>query len=372
MKNKSKLLPYKKQLEQTVTNIDQLSKFLKLSATEKHKLQKVIQKHGLRISPYYLSLINWKNQNDPLLKMVIPDIEELHESGYFDTSSEAENTKLHGLQHKYKQTVLVLLTNQCFSYCRFCFRARLLMPKNCEVVQNYKQIYNYLRQHKEVNNVLLSGGDPLTLSTNKLIEITKNIQNVHHIKTLRIGTRCLAYLPQRIIEDKRLLSFFQENSRGDKKIYLVTHFNHPREITNITKKAVDLLLARKIILLSQTVLLKGVNDEPKILNKLFNQLTAIGIIPYYLFQCRPVKGETHFQIPIEAGIKNFEKAKKYCSGLSKTAKYIMSHKSGKIEIIGKSKKKVIFKYHQAKDIRNVGKIIIAKSNPKAKWFDDYF
>jgi lysine 2,3-aminomutase len=149
------------------------------------------------------------------------------------------------------------------------------------------------------------------------------------------------------------------------------HFNHPREITQKSINAVDKLIKSHVIIKNQTVLLKGINDDPDTLAGLLNKLVGIGINPYYVFQCRPVKGaKEHFQVPLYRGYKIVENAKKKLDGLSKGFKYIMSHKTGKVEIVGVMGNEIYFKYHQAKESKNIGKFFKKKINKKAKWLDD--
>ncbi len=354
-----------------ITNIDQLSDFLGRSKIERKKIEAVIESHPLKISSHYASLIDWNDPSDPLLRMILPNIQELDSSGLEDTSGEFANTKINGLQHKYPQTALILTTYQCFGYCRFCFRKRMTGKIDTEIAYDYPKILDYIKKHKEINNVLLSGGDTFILQTAKLLKIITDIYQIPHIKNVRIGTRVLAYYPQRIINNKKLADGLKKINKQGKRIYIITHFNHAREISKESLVAANILQSAGLILLNQAVLLKGVNDDAAILAELFNKLSEVGIRPYYLFQCRPVKNELHFQVEIEKGIKLSDEAKKYCSGLAKTFKYICSHKSGKVEIVGKRKDKTLFKYHQAKNIGDVGKIMAFDSNPKAKWFDDY-
>lgn len=355
----------------TITNVGQLSALLKLSKIERQKIEAVIKSYPLKISSHYASLINWNNPEDPLLKIVLPSTKELEPTGFVDTSGEFTNTKINGLQHKYSQTALVLMTNQCFGHCRYCFRKRIKGLKNTETACNYSKIIAYIQKHKEINNVLLSGGDPFTLPTEELVKIVKAFCQIPHIRNIRIGTRVLAYCPERIINDEKLKIEFTKIDSFSKRIYIITHFNHPREISKETLIAVNILQSAGLILLDQSILLKGVNDNAVTLAELFNKLSEIGVRPYYLFQCRPVKNEVHFQVEIEKGIKISDESKKYCSGLAKTFRYICAHKSGKIEIVGKYKNKTLFKYHQAKNIKDIGKIVAVNANSKAKWFDDY-
>jgi len=358
------------QFYKIIVNIDQLSNLVPLSGGEKNKLKEIIEKEPLKITQHYASLINWGDKNDPLLKIVMPSVEELIETGYVDTSGEYENTKINGLQHKYPQTALILATSNCASFCRFCFRKRLVGKISDEIACDYNEINKYIQDHKEINNVLLTGGDPMTLPTDNLLEIIGNLRKIEHIKSIRVGTRILAYLPQRIIEDKELLNGLAEYSTPEKRLYVISHFDHKKEISDLSIKAIDLLLKKGIILLNQSVLLKGVNDNPDSVTDLFNKLSDIGIRSYYLFQCRPVKNGKHFQVSLKNGYEIFEKAKLKMSGLAKTARYIMSHTSGKIEVIGVKEDKIYLKYHQAKDTKDIGKFFSLKLTDNSFWLDD--
>ena len=212
----------------------------------------------------------------------------------------------------------------------------------------------------------------MVLSNERLDYILSEIRKIKHIKIIRLGTRVPVYLPQRITQDKELIKILCKYNFPDKQIYFVTHFNHPNEITNEATKAIKTLINNGIQVKNQTVLLKDVNDNPEILAKLFNNLFYIGIAPYYLFQCRPVIRSSHFRVPIDKGWKIFEKAKKKMSGLAKTARYTMSHATGKIEICGIVDDKIYLKYIQAKNYEDIGRFFIKKlpKNKEAYWFDD--
>lgn len=303
--------------------------------------------------------------------MAVPSLEEFNLEGSYDTSGEAESTKLPGLQHKYSETALILATNRCAIYCRHCFRKRLIGLPSAEVIKRFEDAANYVRQHKEINNVLITGGDPLVLSNGVIENFLLLLSDIPHLKFIRFGSRTPVTLPSRF-DDDELLNILREHSRPDRRIYVVTQFNYPREITKKSIKAVDNLIKSGVVLNNQTVLLKGVNDYPRTLAKLQNRLVDIGVNPYYVFQCRPVKRVKYsFQIPICKGIDIIETAKKSCNGHSKRFKYIMSHKTGKIEILGIVDNEIYFKYHQAKNRKNLGKIFRRKVDSKASWLDDF-
>jgi KamA family protein len=364
-------MSWNKKLENSICTVEQLKKYAELSDDVERQLKRIIQRHPMRITPYYMSLIDWDNPSDPIKKMAVPSLEEFNLEGSYDTSGEAENTKLPGLQHKYSETALILATNRCAIYCRHCFRKRLIGLPSGEVIKRFEDAANYVRQHKEINNVLISGGDPLVLSNGVIENFLLLLSDIPHLKFIRFGSRTPVTLPSRF-DDDELLNILREHSRPDRRIYVVTQFNYPREITKKSIKAVDNLIKSGVVLNNQTVLLKGVNDYPRTLAKLQNRLVDIGVNPYYVFQCRPVKRVKYsFQIPICKGIDIIETAKKSCNGHSKRFKYIMSHKTGKIEILGIVDNEIYFKYHQAKNRKNLGKIFRRKVDSKASWLDDF-
>ncbi len=324
----------------------------------------------MRITAYYLSLIDWNDPCDPIRKMAIPSLEEFNLQGSYDTSGEAENTKVQGLQHKYAETALILATSRCATYCRHCFRKRLIGLSNEEVMKRFEDAVAYIRRHKGINNVLISGGDPLILQ-NKIIEkFLAELSDISHLDFIRFGSRAPVTFPSRF-EDQELLAILDHYSHPNRRVYVVTQFNHPREITRQSTQAVHNLMKFEILVNNQTVLLRGVNDDPAILGSLQNKLVGIGVNPYYVFQCRPVKRVKHsFQVPICRGARIVEEAKARCNGHSKRFRYIMSHKTGKIEILGIMGDEVYLKYHQAKDPKNISKMFKRKVDEKAGWLDD--
>jgi lysine 2,3-aminomutase len=334
-------------------------------------MEKIIRVHPMRISPYYISLIDWNNPADPIRKMAVPSVEELSLEGFYDTSGENQNMIFPGLQHKYSETALILVTNQCAMYCRHCFRKRLVGLPNAEILQRLEEAREYIAKHKEIKNVLISGGDPLVLRNEVIKNLFEVLDRIKHVSYIRIGSRVPVTLPARL-SDKKLLAILKRYVRSDKRLYVTTQFNHPREITSQSIRAVGNLLDANVLVNNQTVLLRGVNDDPNTLATLMNRLVGIGVAPYYVFQCRPVKRvQNHFQVPICEGIRIIEGAKASCDGLSKRFKYIMSHVTGKIEILGTMKGELYFKYHEAKDRENLGAMFKCQIDSEAGWLDDF-
>ncbi|MCW8802258.1 MAG: KamA family radical SAM protein [Candidatus Bathyarchaeota archaeon] len=359
-----------KQAQNSICTIEQLKQFTNLSSVEEKKLKKLVEKHPMLVTPYYISLIDWNDEKDPIKKMAIPSIKELNLEGSYDTSGEVENTKMSGLQHKYSQTALILATNKCAMYCRHCFRKRLVGLQTKEIIDRFEDAANYIKQNKQINNVLVTGGDPLVLKNEIIEKLLSILSGLPQINFIRFGSRAPVTYPSRF-EDKKLLKILTKYCHSNRRIYVVTQFNHPREITKQSIKAVDNLMKSGVIVNNQTVLLKGVNDNPETLAKLLNELVRIGVVPYYLFQCRPVKRvKNNFQVPLAKAIEIVEETKKHCNGLSKRFRFIISHRAGKIEILGIFDNKVYFKYHQAKNKNNIGKIFTKQINENTFWLED--
>jgi len=354
-----------------VNTISELDNLVGLRPKEREVMETVCQRFPFRSNEYYLSLIDWKDGLDPLRKIVIPDPRELKGGGSLDPSSEKEFTKLPGVQHKYAQTGLLLLSDVCGGICRFCFRKRLFINEERETVKDVSDGIEYIRFHPEISNVLLTGGDPLTLETCQLDAILHQLREIEHVNIIRIGSKIPAYNPYRILNDRDLLNSFQRYSTPEKRIYLMAHFNHPRELTDVSLKAIEELQKSNVIVVNQTPLLHEINHSPAILTDLFRHLSFAGISPYYVFQCRPSIGNRFFQIPVEMSYQIIQQAWKACSGLAKRARFVMSHATGKIEIVGKTAQHVFMRYHQAADPDDIGRFMVFRSNKNATWFDDY-
>jgi len=350
------------------TDISQLQQ---LTEADRDKLKPVAGRFAFRANDYYLSLINWDDPDDPIRKIIIPHIQELEEWGRLDPSSEETYTVMPGVEHKYHSTVLFLVSNVCDGICRYCFRKRVFINPQSEYLKDLDAAVDYVSKHKEITNVLLTGGDPLVLTTSKLENIIKKLRQIEHVQIIRIGTKAVAFNPYRIIDDPELRQMIKTYSTENKKIYIITHFVHPNEITDQAKTAVHLLLRAGAIVANQTPLICGLNDSPQVLSDLFARLSFIGAVPYYVFQCRPALGNKAYTVPVERGYEIFEQAKTMVSGLAKRARYIMSHSTGKVEVIGMTADEIYFKYHRAADDSDSGKFLAFKRNPQAYWLDDY-
>lgn len=353
---------------QYIRDVDKISE---LSRDEKRELKTVTKKFAFRTNNYYQSLINWDDPNDPIRRIIIPTLEELENWGQLDASNEHLYTRAPGLEHKYQYTALLLVNDVCGGYCRFCFRKRIFMNINDEIARDLTEGLQYIRENTDVNNVLLTGGDPLLLSTRKLEYILRQLREIDHVQIIRIGSKMLAFNPFRFLDDPALLEVFQKYSTPEKRIYLMAHFNHPRELTEQAIEAIDLVIKSGVIVTNQTPLLRGINDDPQVLGDLFNKLSYVGVPPYYVFINRPTLGNKMFAVPVEEALEIFEQARMIGSGLAKRAKLVMSHTTGKIEVLGMTEDHVFFRYHRAANPAQKAQLLIYKRNPEAYWFDDY-
>ncbi len=360
-------MTWKDSLKNNVNNVEKLKAFIRISPEEEKDYEKIVKHFPISSTTYYLNLIDPEDPNDPIRKMAIPSIGEFDMDGDFDTSGESQNTKMQGLQHKYATTALLLSTNKCAMYCRHCFRKRLVGTNTSETLNFIKEAVAYIREHKEINNVLITGGDSFLLENEMIEAYLQELVTIDHLDFIRFGTRTPVVFPERIYSDKDLLGILDKYSKL-KRIYVITQFNHPTELTDEAIRSIKSLLDHNIIVNNQTVLLKGVNDLPETLATLINGLVKNGIVPYYIFQCRPVKGvKNQFQVPLSEAYDIVENAKKLMHGHSKRIKFCMSHETGKIEIVGKFNNEMLFKYHQSKYEENYGRIFSVNLEKNQAW-----
>lgn len=334
------------------------------------QLQAVADKYVFRSSEYYLGLIDWDDPADPIRQLIVPRTEELDDWGDLDACNEAAVTVGHGVQHKYPDTALLLCNEVCGGYCRYCFRKRLFMDGNDEVNKAVWDGIDYIAGHPEITNVLLTGGDPLLMSTRRLTEIVGRLRAIPHVQIIRIGSKMPAFDPWRILDDPELTAMFARHSTADKRIYLMAHFDHPRELTEPAVAALDRLIRSGVMLTNQCPLIRGINDDAKVLGELFRRLSWIGCPPYYLFQGRPTAGNAPYRVPITQGWDIFQEAKHMGSGLARRARYVMSHESGKIEIQAVDENYIYLRHHRAKDPALRARFMIYHRDDQACWLDD--
>lgn len=299
------------QLKNRVTSLAQLEEHLVLSDEERAGVLLSGNKLALSITPHYFNLIHPTDPECPIRRQVIPRIEETWEDPQemTDPCGEDSHMPVPGLVHRYPDRVLFLVTDRCASYCRYCTRSRVVSGVGeQELHTEFEAAFQYLEQHKEVRDVLLSGGDALLLSDGKLEGILKRLRAIPHIEFLRIGSRVPIFLPQRITPELcKMLAKYHP-------LWMSVHVNHPRELTTEVKDALERLVSHGVPLGNQSVLLKGVNDDVFVMKSLIQKLLMCRVRPYYLYQCDLIQGSSHLRTSVQTGIDIIEQLRGHTTG----------------------------------------------------------
>jgi len=351
---------WKWQFRNRITSIEQLAQIVPLSAEERSQLRLVTMRYPLSVTPFYLSLVNLSDPDDPIRKQAIPSVLEMTmgSMGVEDPLEEKRNSVVPGLVHRYPDRVLMVLTDICPMFCRHCTRKREWRNGGwVRTPAEVESMLEYIRRHKEIRDIIISGGDPLTLSNRRLEDIISKIREIGHVEIIRIGTRCPVVLPWRI--DEGLCAMLSRYG----PIWLNTHFNHVREITPEAAEACDRLLRSGVPVNNQSVLLRGVNDTVEAQTQLCQRLLRIKVRPYYLFQCDEVQGTEHLRTPVEVGIKIIEGMRGYTSGLAVPTFVIdLPHGGGKVPlqpnyVLAQTENELVLRNYQGQIIhyRNPGK-----------------
>lgn len=302
---------WKWQLQNRISTLSELQKYINLHPDELAGVKMSHGKFAMSVTPYWVSLMDKDDPRCPIRRQVIPHIKETFTSKYeyVDPCGEEKDSPVPGVVHRYPDRVLLIITDKCASYCRFCTRKRIVCEsEDINIEERLKQAVDYIKKHKEIRDVLVSGGDPLMLSDAKLDFILSSLREIPHVEILRIGTRIPITLPQRITEG--LLNVLSKYH----PLWISLHINHPDELTQEVKDACCKLADRGIPLGSQTVLLRGINDSTEVLKRLMQKLLTIRVRPYYIYQCDPVLGTEHFRTSITKGIKIIKELRGWTSG----------------------------------------------------------
>ncbi|MBC7251602.1 MAG: lysine 2,3-aminomutase [Anaerolineae bacterium] len=300
------------QLTHRLNTVEELAQVIRLTPEEVAALS-APDHFRVDITPYFASLMDPDNPACPIRRQVIPTLQELlpFQAEMVDSLAEEAQSPVHGLVHRYPDRVLMLVTTQCASYCRYCTRSRIVGDPHAQFSQaDYERQLAYIAANPQVRDVLLSGGDPLILSQRVLERLLRRLRDIPHVEIIRIGTRVPVFLPQRITED--LVNMLRQFH----PLWINVHFTHPKEITPEVEVALARLADAGIPLGSQTVLLAGINDCPNVMLALVRQLVKNRVRPYYIYQCDLVHGAGHFRTPVAKGIEIIEFLRGHTSGLA--------------------------------------------------------
>lgn len=299
------------QIRNRVRTLETINKYMTLTPQEERGVVGAGDKLTMSIPPYFLSLVDTDDSGCPVRLQSVPrDYEfETASEEMTDPCGEDKNSPVHGLVHRYPDRVLFLVNEMCAMYCRYCTRSRMVGDGNHTLnTATYDAALEYIRSHTEIRDVLISGGDPLTLSDRMLEYLIKSVKAIPHVEFVRIGTRIPVTLPQRVTPE--LIAMFKKYS----PLWMSIHFNHAKEVTPRVKKACNMIADAGIPMGSQTVLLKGINDSPQVMKKLFHELLKIRVRPYYIYQCDPIVGSSHFRTSVETGINIIENLRGHTTG----------------------------------------------------------
>jgi len=302
---------WKWQVKNRIETLDQLKKYITLTPLEEEGVEKSLKTLRMAITPYYLSLIDPNDPNDPIRKQSVPTAAELHQAkaDLLDPLHEDEDSPAPGLTHRYPDRVLFLITDMCSMYCRHCTRRRFAGQHDCEsTADRIDKCIEYIAKTPQVRDVLLSGGDALMVNDKMLESIIQRLRAIPHVEIIRIGSRTPVVCPQRITDD--LVNMLKKYH----PIWLNTHFNHPNECTPEATEACAKLANAGIPLGNQSVLLRGVNDDVRVMKKLVQKLVMMRVRPYYIYQCDLSMGLEHFRTPVSKGIEIMENLRGHTSG----------------------------------------------------------
>ncbi len=301
------------QLKNVIRDIPTLKKVIQIDDEEERDIEKALKRFRMAITPYYASLMDRNYKRHVIRLQAVPRAEELHDvpDDLTDPLEEDVDSPVRGLTHRYPDRVLFLVTHVCSMYCRHCTRRRFTGITDRHLTKKeLDDCFEYIKKHDEVRDVLVSGGDPMTLDDDKLEYIIKKLYDIRHVEMIRIGTRVPVVLPQRITDSlTSMLSKYQP-------VYVNTHFNHPNEVTLESKEACEKLVNAGIPVANQAVLLRDVNDCPAIMKKLMHELMMIRVRPYYIYQCDLSMGISHFRSSITKGMEIIENLRGHTSGMA--------------------------------------------------------
>jgi len=303
---------WKWQLRNRITSVDALKQVVEMTAEEERDINNSLKSLRMAITPYYASLMDPSDRNCPIRKRAIPTGKEVEISkeDMYDPLHEDVESPVRSITHRYPDRVLFLVTDQCSMYCRHCTRRRKAgdtdkpMPKN-----DIDMGIEYIKATPQVRDVLISGGDPLTMSDEFLEDIIQRVRKIPHVEIVRLGIAAPVVMPQRITP--KLIKMLRKYH----PLFVNTHFNHPKEVTPESKRACEMLADGGIPLGNQSVLLRGVNDSPIVMKKLVHDLVRIRVRPYYIYQCDLSQGIAHFRTSVSKGLEIMENLRAYTSGL---------------------------------------------------------
>ena len=340
------------QLKNRITTLEKLQRFLP-SLTPEEFEGTILANHklALAITPYFFNLIDGGDENCPIRRQVVPRVEETYTAPWemSDPCGEEAHSPVPGLVHRYPDRVLFLVTDRCASYCRYCTRSRMVSnAAGYDFHPEFDRQIEYVRQHPEIRDVLLSGGDPLLLSDEKLEFLLRRLRAIPHVEFLRLGTRIPVFLPQRVTPE--LCAMLRQYH----PLFVSIHSNHPRELTTEVRDALGRLADAGVPLGNQAVLLRHVNDDPVVMRALLHKLLMCRVKPYYVYQCDLISGSAHLRSSVREGLEIMERLRGHTTGYA-VPQYVIDAPGGggKVPInpdyvLSRNKNRVIMRNFEGK------------------------
>ncbi|NLG70103.1 MAG: KamA family radical SAM protein [Firmicutes bacterium] len=315
------------QFRNRVRSAEDLARYTAVTPEMAQAIEACSHEFRFAVTPYYLSLIDWSDPDDTIRRQALHNADELEDPlGGLDPLHEEDHSPVKGLVHMYPDRVAFLVTADCAIYCRHCTRKRFVGKGGKMTAADVDRAIEYIRQTPQIRDVLITGGDPLVASDAWLESLISRIRAIEHVDIIRIGTRMPVTMPQRITDE--LCQMLQRYH----PIWVNTHFNHPRELTPEAAQAVDRLLRAGIPVGNQTVILKGVNDDPEVMRQLVHGLLKMRVRPYYLYQCDLLRGTAHFRTPVEKGLEIIQALQGWTTGFG-VPTYVVDTPIGKIPVM---------------------------------------
>lgn len=310
--NESNWNDYKWQLTNRINDVNILSKIIKLTDKEINNIKEVNKKFRWAVSPYYASLIDPEDKYDPVRLLAIPSVAEIDTlGGSYDPMNETETNPAGSITRRYPDRLIINTTNECAMFCRHCQRRRNIGEKDQHNSKNLLQeSIDYIRENKEIRDVLITGGDPLTMPDEMIEWLVSEVHKIKHVDYIRLGTRTPVTMPQRITDE--LVNILKKYH----PLYINVHFNHPKEITEESKTACEKLANAGIPLGNQAVLLNGINNDKHVMKCLNQEMLKIRVRPYYIFHAKDVSGTEHFATSIDDGLEIMEYLRGFTSGMA--------------------------------------------------------
>ncbi|MBI5469162.1 MAG: KamA family radical SAM protein [Deltaproteobacteria bacterium] len=302
---------WKWQLKNRITSLEVIRDLIPLTRREEEGIKRASGRLAMAITPYFFSLIDRQDPRCPIRKQAVPRLEEFSVSSceMVDPCGEDSHSPVQGLVHRYPDRALLIVTDSCAMYCRYCTRKRMVGEETPPMsIEKFEEAYKYIKSKKTIRDVLISGGDPLMMKSEVLESYLKKLRSIPHLEIIRIGTRVPVTLPMRVNQE------LVDMLRKYHPLYLSIHFSHPKEITPEVVRSCTMLADAGIPLGSQTVLLKGINDKPATMKKLMHELLKVRVRPYYLYQCDMAMGTAHFRTPVSVGMNIMEELRGHTTG----------------------------------------------------------